>query len=122
MIAAVKDCRFGADWKDKEVSSADYDSSNQSYRNILSPVTDNFGGRFKFSTDGYMEPMDSNDSLAAETIRVFNLNANFLMSQRKQSMINARDMYKGNIGKAEIISMLKSGGFISAIEYELSKA
>lgn len=49
MIAAVKDYRFGADWKDDHIKRGDYDSSKKRYKNILNPVIDNFSGRFKFN-------------------------------------------------------------------------
>ena len=39
-----------------------------------SVVVDDFSGRFKFYTDGFMEPSDCNDTLAENTITMFNLN------------------------------------------------
>ena len=71
MIAAVKDYRFGADWKDDHIKKSDYDSSKKRYKNILDPVVDDFTCRFKFYTDGFMEPSDCNDILAENTITMF---------------------------------------------------
>lgn len=120
MIAAVKDSRFGADWKDKQVKDADYDNETHCYRNILNPVADEMNNRFIFSTDGTMEPSDSNDSAAVNTIRVFNLNEISLKSRRKDVMQSVRAMIKGGIDQQDILDYLKQDGFVSAIEYELS--
>lgn len=121
MIAAVKDYRFGADWKDDHIKLDDYDSSQERYKNILNPVIDNFSGRFKFNTDGFMEPSNSDDTIAENTITMFNLNDETLKNRRANSMTLARSMFEGGMNKEEILSYLASDGFISAVEYELSQ-
>lgn len=121
MIAAVKDYRFGADWKDDHIKKSDYDSSKKRYKNILDPVVDDFTCRFKFYTDGFMEPSDCNDILAENTITMFNLNNETLKNRRANSMTLARSMFEGGMGKDEILYYMASDGFISAIEYELSQ-
>ena len=121
MIAAVKDFRFGADWKDDHIKKSDYDFSKKKYKNILNPVVDDFSGRFRFYTDGFMEPSNCNDILAENTITMFNLNNEILKSRRANSMNLARSMFEGGMGKDEILYYLASDGFISAIEYELSQ-
>lgn len=121
MIAAVKDYRFGADWKDDHIKKSDYDSSKKRYKNILDPVVDDFTCRFKFYTDGFMEPSNCNDILAENTITMFNLNNETLKNRRANSMTLARSMFEGGMGKDEILYYMASDGFISAIEYELSQ-
>lgn len=86
MIAAVKDYRYGADWKDKHVSHADYDSSNKRYREILNPIVDSFIDRFQYATDGSIEPLDEQDEKAKHTIQMFNLNENSLKGRRRDAM------------------------------------
>ena len=121
MIAAVKDYRFGADWKDDHIKRSDYDFSKKRYKNILNPVIDNFSGRFKFNTDGFIEPSDSDDTIAENTITMFNLNDETLKNRRANSMTLARSMFEGGMGKDEILHYLASDGFISSVEYELSQ-
>ncbi len=121
MIAAVKDYRFGADWKDKLIKKKDYDKNIHRYQNILNPIVDEMNDRFIFFTDGTIEPSDSNDSTAANTIKIFNLNESSLKSRRKDIMQDVRNMAEGGIDKDSILNYLKRDGFISAIEYELSQ-
>lgn len=123
MVAAAKDSRFGADWKDEHITEAGaYDSVTQRYANLLNPVSDELTGRFRFSTDGKIEPANEADELATNTIKVFNLNEPSLKNRRKESMQMVRAMLKGGMQKEDIFSVLSSDGFVSAIEYELSFA
>lgn len=121
MVAAIKDYRFGADWKDDHIKKSDYDSSQKRYKKILNPVVDDFSHRFKFGADGFMEPSDCNDIMAKNTITMFNLNDDTLKSRRSNSMTLARNMFEGGMNKKDILCFLAPGGFISAIEYELSQ-
>ena len=79
-------------------------------------------GRFRFSTDGKIEPVDDTDDLARNTIKVFNLNEPSLKNRRKNCMQMARAMLNGGMQKEDILGTLSSEGFVSAIEYELSFA
>lgn len=121
MIAAVKDSRFGADYKDKHVKRNDYDKSECCYTDILNPVKDEFAGRFRFSADGTIEPSDSQDIKAEKTIELFNLNEKSLKERRKVQMENVRTYIEDGWAKEEIPALLKERGFVSAIEYELSQ-
>ena len=69
----------------------------------------------------FMEPSDCNDTLAENTITMFNLNDETLKNRRANSMTLARSMFEGGMDKDEILCYLASDGFISAIEYELSQ-
>lgn len=123
MIAAAKDTRFGADWKDKHISLAGaYDKVTKRYPKLLNPVNDDLKGRFRFSTDGNIEPTTEADEKAVNTIKVFNLNEPSLKNRRKESMQKARAMLQGGMQKGDILSTLSSDGFVTAIEYELSFA
>lgn len=121
MIAAVKDSRFGADYKDKHVKRTDYDRFECCYTYILNPVRDEFENRFRFSTDGTMEPSDSQDIKAEKTIELFNLNEKSLKERRKVQMEYVRGYTKCGWAKEEILAALTEDGFVSAIEYELSQ-
>lgn len=123
MIAAAKDSKFGADWKDDHIAQAGaYDKDTKRYAKLLNPVSDDLTGRFRFSTDGEIEPATETDEMAVNTISVFNLNAPFLKNRRKESMQMVRAMLQGGMQKEDILSALSPGGFVSAIEYELSLA
>lgn len=121
MIAAVKGSRFGADYKDKHVKRNDYNKSECCYTDILNPVRDEFENRFRFSTDGTIEPSDSQDIKAEKTIELFNLNEKSLKERRKVQMENVRGYTKCGWAKEEILAALTEDGFVSAIEYELSQ-
>ncbi len=123
MVAAAKDSRFGADWKDEHIAQAGaYDKVTKRYALLLNPVCDDLTGRFRFSADGEIEPTTETDEMAANTIKVFNLNEPSLKNRRKESMQMARAMLQGGMQKEDILSTLSSDGFVSAIEYELSFA
>lgn len=121
MIAAVKDSRFGANYKNKHVKRTDYDKSECCYTDILNPLKDEFTGRFRFSADGTMEPSDNKDIKAKKTIELFNLNEKSLKECRKVRMEYVRGYTKCGWAKEEILELLAEDGFVSAIEYELSQ-
>lgn len=121
MIAAVKDSRFGADYKDEHVKRNDYDKSECCYTDILNPVKDEFAGRFRFSADGTIEPSDSQDIKAEKTIELFNLNEKSLKERRKVQMENVRTYIENDYTKEATLAALTEDGFVSAIEYELSQ-
>lgn len=121
MIAAVKDSRFGADYKDDKVTSKDYDRQTRRYVNILNLITDEIKERFIYCSDGTMEPADKNDFHASNTIEVFNLNHASLKSQRSNFMQSVRHLLNGGVPKDMIKTLLKPSGFLSVLEYELSK-
>lgn len=120
MVAAVKDSKYGADWKDSHVTPRDYDADNKCYSNILNPVADDLAGRFVYHTDGLIAPSDDGDELAVNTIAVFNLNEPSLKSRRKVVMQSVRNMVASGISKEDVSLYLKSSGFHSVVEYELS--
>ena len=121
MIAAVKDSRFGADWKDSHIKRVNYDVKSRRYDNILNPVLDDFEARFVFCTDGAILPKSADDTLAINTIEIFNLNEVSLKSRRKNIMQSVRSLIEGGFSKEEVLENVKTCGFLSAIEYELSK-
>lgn len=119
MIAAIKDSRYGADWKDRHITHNDYDRANHRYNTILNPIVDDFHNRFKFATDGTIEPYNSQDIKAARTINVFNLNEDSLRSRRRDAMEAARAMIAGGMTKQEVYDYLSADGFVSAVDYEI---
>lgn len=119
MVAAVKDSRFGADYKDNHIGIAVYDSINNTYQNVYNPITDNLVGVFAFSTDGGIEPADPADVKAIGTIILFNLDDGELRARRKECMAAVRSMRQGGLSDVEILDILSPGGFVSALAYEI---
>lgn len=122
MIAAVKDYRYGADWKDNHISHADYDPTNKIYRTILNPIVDSFLDRFQYATDGSIEPFNERDEKAKDTILMFNLNEISLKERRRDAMESARLMVAGGMTRQDVLESLAPSGFVSAVEYELRHA
>lgn len=121
MIAAIKDSRFGADYKDNVVSRVDYDPITKQYKHIYNPLVDDLSGKFCFETNGFMRPINSADVKAQTTIDVFNLNEDSLQACRCDIMEYVRDMRKGGMSDEDIRESLAGSGFVTALEYELSQ-
>lgn len=121
MIGAVKDSRFGADWKDDHIDDVEYVHGSRRYENIYNPVTDDLDGVFRFSTDGEIEPVNSSDQKAKTTISVFNLNEQSLRERRRICMEYARNLSSNGFTKDDVLAYLRNSGFISAISYELEQ-
>lgn len=119
-VSAVKDSRFGADWKDCHIAVKDYNLCRKRYNNILNPIMDKMEGRFVYSADGFMQPVDDKDELAASTIVMFNLNEASLKSRRKSIIKSVRDLMVSGLSKEDVSMYMKSSGFDSVVEYELS--
>lgn len=119
MVAAIKDDRFGADFKDNNIHLAGYDRSSQTYTNAYNPITDDMVGVFVFSTDGGIEPSDKADIKAVGTIKLFNLDDDELKTRRRDCMEAVRSLRKGGLTDQQIYDILSPGGFISAIEFEI---
>lgn len=121
MVAAVKDSRFGADFKDGHMDLANYDTSNHTYANAYNPVTDNMLEVFTFSSDGGIEPADKTDLKAASTIALFNLDGKELRLRRRECMESVRSLRLGGLTDQEIYTYLSPSGFISALKYEINQ-
>lgn len=121
MVAAVKDSRFGADFKDSHIELADYNQSSHTYVNVYNPVIDNMLEVFTFSSDGGIEPADKTDMKAASTIALFNLDDKELKLRRRECMEAVRSLRLGGLSDQEIFTYLSPSGFISALKYELNQ-
>ena len=119
MIAAVHDSRFGADFKDSIVNVDYYDKQRHKYKVVLNPVADALKNRFRYSTNGEIEPVSDSDYEAGETIRVFNLNDSSLCQRRKCAMEASRWLLQQMSGE-EVLQYMADAEFPSAIEYEVS--
>lgn len=120
MVAAVKDSRFGADFKDNHIHFADYDKSSQIYTNAYNPIIDNMTEVFIFSSDGGIEPADKTDTKASGTIALFNLDNKELRLRRKECMESVRSLRLGGLTDQDIYAYLSPSGFISALEFEIN--
>lgn len=118
LFAAVKDNRFGADYKDGIVNGRNH---NQMYASILSPLTANLQDYFHYSTSGEIEPMsglsEENQEKAEATIRVFNLNEAELVSRRRTMM--AQIVYYEDLPEEDIRSSFEGFGFPSVVDQEI---
>lgn len=121
MIVAIKDSRFGADYKDNTVSSVEYDPIAKQYKHIYNPLVDDLSGKFCFDTNGFMRPLDTEDVKAQATINIFHLNEDSLQAFRRDFMKYVRDMRQGGMSDDDIRKALMGSGFVTALEYELSQ-
>lgn len=118
LFAAVKDNRFGADFKDGIVNGQNH---KQVYASILSPLTVGLQDYFHYATSGEIEPMSglSEESFekAEETIRVFNLNEAELVNRRRTMM--AQIVCYQDLSEEDIRSSFDGMGFLSVVEQEI---
>lgn len=121
MVAAVRDSRFGANYKDTSIKTVHYDKTNGRYLNLYNPVTDDMKGVFSYYSDGSICPSDKQDIKAGCTIEFFNLNEKSLKERRRSIMEAARGMHRGGLSSEYVFEMLKTGGFISCLEYEIEQ-
>lgn len=110
LFAAIKDCRYGADYKDNYI-----DGSNAVtiYHSLLNPAIDNPDLYFWYSNDGNIEPRygltDTEKQQAELTIKVFNLRSSVLVNRRRELFSMLQD-YK-DLLMNETLSSLKKVGF-----------
>ena len=118
LFAAVKDNRFGADFKDGIVNGRNH---SQMYASILSPLTVGLQDYFHYATSGEIEPMsglsEENFEKAEETIRVFNLNEAELVNRRRTMM--AQIVCYQDLSEEDIRSSFDGMGFLSVVEQEI---
>ena len=118
LVFAVKDNRFGADFKDKVV---DGKNAATVYASILNPVLDEAQDCFYYDTGGRVYPIKSmtegQRNKAQETIRVFNLNETELVSRRR-TMISQLSAFT-DVSEADIRSLFSEYGFATVLEQEM---
>lgn len=118
LFAAVKDNRFGADYKDGIINGRNH---NQMYASILSPLMTNLQDYFHYSTSGEIEPIsglsEENQEKAAATIRVFNLNEAELVNRRRTMM--AQIVCFQDLSEEDIRISFEGLGFPSVVDQEI---
>ena len=118
LFAAVKDKRFGADYKDGIINGGNH---NQMYASILSPLTANLQAYFHYSTNGEIEPMsgmsEEKQKRAEATIQVFNLNEAELVNRRRTMM--AQIVCFRDLPEEDIRSCFEGIGFPSVVDQEI---
>lgn len=118
LFAAVKDNRFGADYKDGIINGSNH---NQMYASILSPVAAKLQDFFHYSTSGEIEPMsglsEENQKKAEATIRVFNLNEAELVNRRRTMM--AQIVCYHDLPEEDIRNCFQGLGFPSIVDQEI---
>lgn len=118
LVCAVKDRRFGADYKDDLI---DGNNAEATYACILNPVADEAQDYFYCDTDGKMIAGggldETNGRKAVETIRVFNLNETELVSRRRTLITQLRAC--ADLAEEDIRACFAAMGFPSVLEQEL---
>lgn len=118
LFAAVKDHRFGADYKDHYINGK---NEKGVYAVILNPLTENLQSYFHYSTNGEIEPSNylSNEDKekAKNTIDVFHLNETELVNRRRTIMAQI-DSYK-DLPEDVIRKSFEGQGFLSVVEQEI---
>ena len=118
LFAAVKDNRFGADFKDEIVNGRNH---SQMYASILSPLTANLQDYFHYSTNGEIEPMsgmpEEKQKEAEATIKIFNLNEAELVNRRRTMM--AQIVSYHDLPEEDIRNCFVGLGFPSVVDQEI---
>lgn len=119
LFAAVKDHRFGSDYKDRMVNSK---NEKQIYASILIPLTDNLQSFFHYATNGKIEPSanltEAEQQRAQDTIDIFNLNEPELVNRRRTMMVLIQSY---NDVPEEVVRGCFAGfGFPSVIDQEMT--
>ena len=118
LFAAVKDHRFGADYKDKYINGK---NEKEVYAAILNPLTKNLQKYFHYATNGKIEPStilsDDDEKKAKNTIDVFHLNDAELVSRRRTMMAQI-ESYK-DLPEDVIRSCFEGQGFLSVLDQEI---
>ena len=85
LFAAVKDNRFGSDYKDKQIKGH---NAAHYYQLLINPALDTPESYFWYSNDGMVHPKDGLTSTdlgkAITTIKLFNLNQSTLIHRRRE--------------------------------------
>jgi len=92
MVAAVRDSRFGANYKDTSIKTVHYDKTNGRYLNLYNPVTDDMKDVFSYYSDGSICPSDKQDIKAGCTIEFFNLNEKSLKERINKENFTTEDI------------------------------
>ena len=118
LFAAVKDNRFGSDYKDNLVKS---NNEQQIYSVILSPLTNQLQQYFHYSTNGEIEPSsglsDTEKEKAKATIDIFHMNESELVSRRRTMM--AQIAHYHDLPVETIRQSFVDAGFPSVVDQEI---
>lgn len=118
LFAAVKDKRFGSDYKDNIVKG---NNEQQIYSVILSPLVLQLQRYFHYSTNGVIEPSsdlsDNDKERAKATIDIFHLNESELVSRRRTIM--AQIFAYRDLPDETIRQSFADSGFPSVVDQEI---
>ena len=110
LFAAVKDCHYGADYKDDRINGT---NAATIYSSLLNPAIETPDSYFWYSNNGNIEPLtgltDVERQRAETTIRIFNLNSPILVNRRRE-LFSMLQYYK-DLTMSETLSALKKVGF-----------
>ena len=114
LFAAVKDKRFGADFKDGIINGNNH---KQLYSTLLSPIEENIESFFSYSLDGRISVADTCNVAAKEraelTIQVFNIHADILVSRRHALILQMLEIDDKDI----FAEVFVGTGFSSLVKY-----
>ena len=118
LFAAVKDNRFGSDYKDNIVKS---NNEQQIYSVILSPLAPQLQWYFHYATNGVIEPSselsDDDKERAKATIDIFHLNESELVSRRRTMMAQISSYC--DLPEETIRHSFAGAGFPSVVDQEI---
>ena len=110
LFAAIKDNRFGSDYKDNHINE---NNATYYYQLLINPALDTPEAYFWYSNDGMVYPKDGLTSIDLEkantTINLFNLNQSTLIHRRRQ-LWQILQAYR-DLSIDVITSALKNYGF-----------
>lgn len=119
LFAAVKDNRFGADYKDNLINGK---NEQHYYSVILKPQTPQLQSYFHYATNGEIEPSaglsDIDTERAKATIEIFHLNEGELVSRRKTMMAQIGSY--SDLPEDVIRISFADSGFPSVVDQEIS--
>lgn len=118
LFTAVKDNRFGSDYKDNIVKS---NNEQKIYSVILSPLVPQLQRYFHYATNGEIEPSselsDDDKERAKATIDIFHLNESELVSRRRTMMVQISTYH--DLPEETIRQCFVGAGFPSVVDQEL---
>lgn len=119
LFVAVKDDRYGADYKDKQINR---ENAEYAYSVLLNPIEDDSSDFFWYGEDGKIVVKDTlkenEKERAYKTIEYFNLNSPVLIEKRSTIMkilCNYRDL-----SDDDIRTCMKGHGFSKLLDFYMS--
>ena len=123
LFAAVHNKPYGSGSKDAKIKK-NKKIADEQYKTFWSPLEPNLKEKFRYRTDGWMEPNpDLEDSIkekATETIKIYHLNHPDLCRRREELIRSIQSLKDQNVPEEKVREAFSTSGFSSVIEFELA--